>query len=145
MKTKAAIKGSAASLALLGAYFIIVSLVSGFAFAQDQFSQFSPFILALAFGFGIQFGLYSYLKEKVAGTMNSGKVVAVTGTTSAAAMISCCAHYLVNIVPLLGVTAFATFLAQYQVKFFWLGISMNLAGIAFIASRIRVAMAHHET
>lgn len=129
---------------LLAAYFVIVSLISGFDFALSQFSQFWGFIIALSLGFGIQFGLYSYLKEKVSGMAGTGKVVAVSGATSTAAMISCCAHYLANIIPLLGVTAFATFLAQYQMKFFWLGIIMNLGGIAFIINRIRSADIHHK-
>jgi Cu+-exporting ATPase len=143
MKTKAFVKGLIAATILLAAYFAIVSLISGFDFAASQFSQFFGFILALSIGFGVQFGLYSYLKEKVAGA-GEGKVVAVTGATSTAAMVSCCAHYLANIVPLLGVTAFASFLAQYQVKFFWVGILMNLAGIAFIINRLKAATAHHE-
>jgi Cu+-exporting ATPase len=143
MKTKARIKGLLAAAILLAAYFAIVSFISGFDFAASQFSQFFGFIIALAIGFGVQFGLYSYLKEKAAG-MGEGKVVAVTGATSTAAMVSCCAHYLANIVPLLGVTAFATFLAQYQVRFFWAGILMNFLGIAFIINRIRAATVHHQ-
>lgn len=142
--SKAITKGIIAAMVLLAAYFIIVSLVSGFDFAASQFSQFWGFIIILSLGFGIQFGLYSYLKERVSGMAGTGKVVAVTGATSTAAMISCCAHYLANIIPLLGVTAFATFMAQYQVKFFWLGIFMNFAGIVFIINRIRSADIHHK-
>lgn len=130
--------GLAASVLLLGIYFAVLSLVSGWGFAASQFAQFRYFIVTLAVGFGIQIGLYRYLKVKhsLRHGDTSGRVVAATGTTSTAAMISCCAHYLVNILPILGATGIATIAAQYQVKLFWIGIAFNLAGIAFISSRI---------
>lgn len=131
---KPIIWGTIATLALIAAYFAIVSVVSGFAFAGNQFAQFSPYLVSLAVGFGIQIGLYTYLRQRV--RHGGGSVVAVTGTTSTAAMISCCAHYLVNILPVLGVSAFASFVGAYQVQLFWVGIAFNLAGIAFVSNRI---------
>ena len=54
--------GILASGLLLGIYFAILTLVSGWNFAQNQFSAFWYFIVSLAVGFGIQIGLYSYLR-----------------------------------------------------------------------------------
>ena len=71
-----------------------------------------------------------------------GKVVGVSATTSTAAMISCCAHYLVNIVPILGITGLATFVAQYQINIFWVGLVFNLFGILFISNKIRKFRKH---
>ncbi len=130
------IKGGAATLALLGVYFAVLTLISGWDFATSQFVQFWYFITTLALGFGIQIGLYTYLKSFLHRGDVSGKVAATTGVTSTTAMISCCAHYLVNILPILGVTGRATSAAQYQVKFFWVGIAFNLLGIVFIARRL---------
>ena len=130
------ITGIAAAVALLGVYFAVLSLVSGWHFAASQFAEFWYFIVTLSLGFGIQIGLYAYLKRSLHHNGASGKVVAATGTTSTAAMISCCAHYLVNILPILGATGIATIAAQYQVKLFWVGIAFNLLGIAFIARHI---------
>ncbi|MDO8469933.1 MAG: hypothetical protein Q7S84_02875 [bacterium] len=130
------ITGIAAALALLGVYFAALTLVSGWNFAAGQFAQFWYFIVTLALGFGVQIGLYAYLKGSLHHGDTSGKMVAVTGTTSTAAMVSCCAHYLVNILPILGATGIATIAAQYQVKLFWVGIAFNLLGIAFIGRRI---------
>lgn len=132
--TKPIIVGVLATLALITIYFIVVSLISGFAFAGNQFVEFWYYLGSLALGFGIQIGLYVYLKQLVHG--GGGGVVAVTGTTSTAAMVSCCAHYLVNILPILGVSAFASFVGEYQVQLFWVGVVFNLAGIAYISSRI---------
>lgn len=131
-----AIKGIIASAILLVVYFTALTLVSGFHFATDQFAQFWYYVTSLAIGFGIQIGLYSHLRAAVHAKDPSGKMLAVTGTTSTAAMISCCAHYLVNILPVLGVSAFASFVGAYQVQLFWVGIAFNLFGIAYMTSRI---------
>lgn len=128
--------GAAALVLLLVIYFGVVSLISGLDFALDQFAAFWFFIVPLALGFGIQVGLYTYLKRLVGQHGASGKVVAVSGTTSTAAMVSCCAHYLVNILPILGVTGFLTVVAQYQVELFWLGLAFNAAGIVYVAAMV---------
>ncbi|MCL5797358.1 MAG: hypothetical protein M1366_00965 [Patescibacteria group bacterium] len=131
----ALLKGTLASLTLLVVYFTIVSLVSGWSFAQDQFRQFWYFVVTLAIGFGIQFGLYSYLKNSIKSAV-SPRVVATTGATSTAAMISCCAHYLVNLLPILGAVGIITVISQYQVQLFWTGLVFNFAGITYMASKV---------
>ena len=128
--------GTLASALLLGVYFAVLTLVSGWSFAKNQFSQFWYFIVSLAVGFGVQIGLYNYLKNQIHGFHGEGKVLGVTGTTSTAAMISCCTHYLVNVLPVLGAVGVVTFIAQYQVELFWVGILFNLGGIVYITSRI---------
>ena len=88
--------GVIGALVLLGVYFSILALISGWPFTLDQFSQYWYFLVSLSLGFGIQLGSYSYLKQLIGRKDGSGKVVAVNGTTSTAAMISCCTHYLVH-------------------------------------------------
>ena len=139
MKTnfvKATRNGIIATLILLIVYVTIVSLVSGWNFMLIQLQIYWYFVLSLAIGFGIQVGLYSYLKNAIANTNTSGRVLAVSGTTSTAAMISCCAHYLVNLLPILGTVGIVTVISQYQVQFFWVGLVFNLIGIIYMASRI---------
>lgn len=138
MVSKSVMWGLVAGSLLLAIYFTIVSLISGFSFAQDQFAQFWYFVVSLAAGFGIQIGLYTYLRQSIKhhNMAGAGKAVAVTGTTSTLAMISCCAHYLANIVPILGVAGFLSIVAQYQVKLFWIGLLFNLLGIVYVTSRI---------
>jgi len=133
---KSVLYGFLASGLLLGIYFVILTLVSGWGFAQDQFFQFSYFIVSLALGFGIQIGLYVYLRGLIRGMHGGGKVLGVTGTTSTAAMISCCTHYLANLLPILGTVGVVTFVAQYQVELFWIGLLFNLGGIVYIASKV---------
>ena len=125
-----------AASVLLTVYFSVLTLVSGWKFALFQFSSFWYFILSLALGFGIQIGLYTYLKKLIREENGSKKVIVVSGTTSTAAMISCCTHYLANILPILGITGALTIVSQYQVQIFWIGIIANIFGITFISSRI---------
>lgn len=133
---KSFVHGLSASAILLGVYFAVLTLVSGWSFAQNQFGAYWYFITSLAAGFGIQIALYQYIRALAHGGQGMAKVVGVSGTTSTAAMISCCAHYLVNFVPILGVTGLVTFVAQYQVKLFWVGILFNLAGIAYMTASV---------
>ena len=133
---KSILYGILASATLLGVYFAIITLVSGWDFAQEQFASYWYFVLSLTVGFGIQISLYQYIKSLAHSGQGMGKIVGVSGTTSAAAMISCCAHYLVNLLPILGVTGLISFVAQYQVKLFWVGIFFNIAGIIYMTSRI---------
>ena len=122
---------------LLAIYFAVTTQVSGWTFTVSQFSEFWYYLVPLAAGFGLQVALFTRLRHVVHQSAGDARtVMAASGTTSTAAMISCCAHYLVNIAPVLGATGLVTFAAQYQVELFWVGIAFNLAGIAFIGNRL---------
>jgi Cu+-exporting ATPase len=128
---------------LLALYFGVLTLVSGWTFTLEQFSGFWYYIVPLAAGFGLQVALFIRLRQVVHQSRESGAVMAASGTTSTAAMISCCAHYLVNVAPVLGATGLVTFAAQYQVEFFWVGLAFNAAGIAYIGNKLFNAMKEH--
>ncbi|OGC61244.1 hypothetical protein A2890_01065 [candidate division WWE3 bacterium RIFCSPLOWO2_01_FULL_53_14] len=138
MIEKSALRGFLGSLSLLGLYFLIVSLLSGWEFAVSQFSANWYWLLALTVGFGVQVGIFSYLRARHRMRI-SGKGVVVSGTTSGLAMISCCAHYLVNIVPLIGVSGLAALVGQYQNEIFGFGVLSNLVGIGYLLSRVKNA------
>jgi Cu+-exporting ATPase len=135
--------GTGALVLLLMAYFGIVGLISGMDFALDQFARFWYFLLLLSLGFGIQVGLYVHLKDSVSHHAASRRAVAVSGTTSTLSMVSCCAHYLANIVPVLGLAGFFTIVAEYQTELFWAGLAFNAAGLAFVISRVVKARKEH--
>lgn len=135
--------GAAASAALLGVYFGALTLISGWRFTLEQFNEFWFYIVPLAVGFGVQVALYLRLRDVVMLTKEATGVVAASGTTSAAAMISCCAHYLMNVAPVLGATGLVAFVAQFQVELFWVGLLFNLAGIAYVASKLMKASRQH--
>lgn len=134
---KFAIYGFVGMAALLIVYFTVLTLISGWNFTISQFSQFWYFIVTLALGFGIQIGLYTNLRGLITkGRHGEGRVLGVTGATSTAAMISCCVHYLANLLSILGAIGIVTFIAQYQVELFWVGLFFNLGGIFYIANKV---------
>jgi len=128
---------------LLAAYFGVLTLVSGWKFTVSQFSDFWFYIVPLGAGFGLQVALYTRLRQLLHQSKDAGTVMAASGTTSTVAMISCCAHYLVNIAPVLGATGLVTFATQYQVEFFWVGLAFNAAGIAYIGNKLYNATKEH--
>ncbi len=134
LKRTAGVSGFLASASLLLIYFGLLSALSGWDFAVEQFQAYWPYIIALAVGFGIQVGLFVFLRGRVH-EAHSGKVVAATGTTSGVAMVSCCSHYLVNLLPALGASGLVMLVGEYQVELFWAGLAANAAGIAYIGRR----------
>jgi Cu+-exporting ATPase len=135
--------GAGAFGVLLALYFGVLTLVSGWSFTVDQFSEFWYFIVPLAAGFGVQVALFLKLREVVSRAKEAGAAVAVSGTTSTAAMISCCAHYLANVAPVLGATGLVAFAAQFQVELFWVGLAFNAAGIGYVGTKLWQATKAH--
>ena len=137
--------GALAFVALLGIYVVALTLVSGWTFTAGQIAEFWYYVVPLAAGFGVQVGLYVRLREVVSRAKEAGVVVAASGTTSTAAMVSCCAHYLANAAPVLGASGLVIFAAQYQEELFWLGLAFNAGGIAYVASKlVRASRAHAQ-
>lgn len=132
---KPLVLGVLAIVAMLGVYFAVLTLVSGWSFTVSEFTRFWPYVVALALGFGIQIGLYVYLKQILA-HHHAGTMVVASGATSTAAMLACCTHYIANVLPVIGAAAAVTLIAEYQVELFWVGLAFNAAGIVFISSRI---------
>lgn len=146
MKLKTFVKpvraGALSVAALLAAYVVVLTLVSGWEFARTQFAMYWYFVLALALGFGVQIGLFSHLRRMTRHADASGAVVTVSGATSTGAMISCCTHYLANVLPVLGATGVVALVAQYQVELFWLGLAFNLAGVLYVGNKVIQATRH---
>ena len=134
--------GTFAFGALLAVYFGVLSLVSGWSFTVSQFKEFWYYVLPLGAGFGAQIGLYTYLRQLALNHEHCRRVAAASGATSTAAMIACCAHYLVNILPVIGVAGAVSLIAQYQIEIFWVGLAFNAAGLAYISHKVYVGRQH---
>jgi len=59
-------------------------------------------------------------------------MVASTGGISGGSMIACCSHFIINLLPIAGVSGLAVFLIEYQTSFFTIGIISNIIGIGLI-------------
>lgn len=113
-------------------FFVLYSLN----FPQMAFIQIKKYIwllVPLILGFGVQIGLFTYLKYKSA-------VCSITsmagGGISGISMILCCSHYLVNILPFISIS-FATFLTKYTFYILLFGVASNVIGILFMLNKIK--------
>lgn len=136
---KSIIWGIGGGLALLLLYFLILTLANSFSHALEQFQLLWYWILALVIGFSIQVGLYSYIRNQIREreVKTASKEVAVSGGVSTGSMVACCAHHLVDVLPILGLSAAFLFLVQYQVFFILLGILSNIVGIILMLEIIK--------
>lgn len=127
-KDNSVLYGLLAGLGLLLFYLAVVSIFQGIGFAFLNLRSLWYLIFPLAIGFGTQIGLYSSIKHTAALT----GTVAGTGGVSAGSMVACCGHFLLNLIPIVGLSGVAVFLSSYQKEFMGLGILSNIVGIGIM-------------
>ena len=134
MKKKAIAFGFLGSTALLLFYLAVLTLTNSFEHALEQLNSWLLMISLLVIGFGVQIGLYSYTRDylKKIRLDAEKKNLAATGGISGTSMILCCVHHLADVVPILGFSAFALFLSEFQFAFLSMGVFSNAIGIIMI-------------
>lgn len=117
-------------------YFGILAWAQGWDYASSQFARDRWYVIRIVLGFGIQAGLYSILRFRlfmpITSIGHSGAMMGASGGTSATAMVACCIHHVTDALPILGLSAAASFLTRYQRPFMLVGLAMNLIGIGVI-------------
>jgi hypothetical protein len=91
-------------------------------------------------GFGVQMGLYILLKKGLYLPVHVPGGAGMPGAsagTSTLAMAACCAHHVTDVLPLVGLSAAAVFLAEYRIHFMVLGLITNLIGVGVMLWLIR--------
>ena len=88
-------------------------------------------MVPLIIGFSIQLGLFLYLKMALKNGYNTSGVATNTGI-SAGAMLACCLHHLVEILPFLGLAALSVFISEYQKNLFLFGFLTSIVGITYM-------------
>ena len=121
-KDNSILYGILAGLGLLAFYISVVSIFQGIGFAFLNLRSLWYLIFPLAAGFGTQIGLYASIKHTAALT----GTVAGTGGISAGSMVACCSHFLLNVIPIVGLSGIAVFLAAYQKEFLGIGVLSNV-------------------
>jgi hypothetical protein len=131
--------GISAVLGLLWFYVGIVTLAEGWNHARELLWEDRFFLGPISLGFGTQIGLYFRLRWlSRLGVGGQANALAASGTgTSGLSMVACCLHHASDVLPLVGLSGAAIFLAQYRVPFMLLAVAMNLAGIVYMLRRIR--------
>lgn len=87
------------------------------------------FVLPLILGFAIQMGLFRAIHLK---TKKGGGTVAASGGVSTTAMIACCMHNFVTLLPILGLTGVAVFFSTYQNYVFAFSILFVIGGVIYM-------------
>ncbi len=130
--------GIGAAVLLIIIYLGIITLAQDWTHALEQTTELWYWVLALAGGFGIQAGLFSFIRQSIrerrAATTGS---VAASGGISAGSMAACCAHHLADVLPLLGLSGLAIFLVRYQLFFITVGVLSNIVGITIMLETIQ--------
>ncbi|HSM72167.1 MAG TPA: hypothetical protein VK851_11545 [Anaerolineales bacterium] len=127
---------------LLGSAFIasfylgILIWLQGWDYASSQFTRDRWYVIPIILGFGAQASLYSGLRFRlfmpITSMHGTGTVMGASGSTSATAMVACCLHHVTDVLPILGLSAAASFLTRYQRPFMLVGLAMNLIGIGIM-------------
>ncbi len=128
---KALAYGIIAGTGILLFYIFVLTAFQSYGFALYEFKRLWIWLVPLAIGFGTQLGLYTSIKHDA--TIKAGATT--SGTISGGSMVVCCSHYLLSIIPLIGIaslSAFTSFLMTYQKAFFSIGITSSILGIGFM-------------
>ncbi len=131
--------GVAGAVGLLFFYFAVLSLVNSAAHAAEEFARLWYWILALAAGFGIQVGLYSFVRREIGERIRGATAeVAAAAGVSSGSMIACCAHHVAtDLLPIMGISAASVFLSKYQVPLIATGIFSNVIGASLMLNVIQ--------
>ncbi len=118
---------------IAGVYFGILTWAQNWDYASSQFLLNRWYVAPIWIGFGIQAALYSILRFRLfiptTTASHTGALMGTSGATSTTAMVACCLHHVTDVLPILGLSAAATFLARYQRPFMLVGLGMNIIGI----------------
>ncbi len=130
--------GAAAAVLLIIIYAGIIGLAQDWTHVWQQAAELWYWVLALAGGFGIQAGLFSFIRQRSRERRAANTAsVAASGSVSAGSMAACCAHHLADVLPLLGLSGVAIFLVQYQLFFIIAGVLSNIVGITIMLETIQ--------
>ncbi|MGB0757344.1 MAG: hypothetical protein ACPGO5_02715 [Patescibacteria group bacterium] len=131
LRNKALLWGVIAILGMTLFYIVIMLLTMSPSEAWLNFISLWHYIVGIIVGFGIQVGLWVYIKNCGKSSAH-GAMPGASGTMSGTAMVACCAHHLTEVLPVFGLTGATIFLTQYQKPFLILGVSINILGIAYM-------------
>ena len=126
-------------------YLGIVWWAQDWSHAVELLSQDRIFVGAIATGFGVQIGLYAYLRLVVHHGVRMAAPTAAVGVgtgTSSVAMVACCLHHVTDVLPIVGLSGAAIFLNDYRVLFMAGGLMVNGIGVLVMLRVVFKGRAH---
>jgi len=128
--------GATAAMALT--YLAIIILSQGSEHVRQQVESLWYWMVPLLLGFGIQAGLFSYIRQGVRRRKKSATAsVATSGGITGGSMLACCAHHVSDVAPAIVTAGAAVFLARYQHIFLLAGTVSNVVGIVIMLDAIK--------
>jgi hypothetical protein len=134
--------GLVASGALAGFYVAVLAASGGWEHLADQARADWWLLMPIIVAFGTQVALSVELRHR----RHTQHLAATTGAgtgASAVGMVACCAHHLVDLVPLLGAAGVAGFLFDWRIPLMVGGLTINLVAVA-VAGRRLAHLAHPQ-
>ena len=134
MNRRSAGWGAGAAGALAGFYVAVLASSGGWEHLVDQARTDWWLLAPIVLAFGTQVALSVELRHR-----HRAHHLATTGAgtgASAVGMVACCAHHLVDLVPLLGAAGIAGFLFDWRIPLMVAGLGINLAAVAVAVRRL---------
>ena len=124
-----------AGLALF--YVAVVGGIGGLDHLRRQAWDDWPWLLLILAGFGAQVGLYAELRRRRRESAGARATAGAGGGASALGMAACCAHHVVDLAPVVGLSGAAVFLTAYRFPIMIVGIAVNVVGVVLAVRRLR--------
>ena len=136
--------GIAAAAGMAGFYVAVIAWASGWGHLGGQIALDWYFLVPIIGGFGVQVGLMVELRAARRMRALEAGAGGVSAGSSTVGMLACCAHHLVDLAPIVGLTGAATFLANNRIPFMVVGLVLNAVGITIGLRRLHETRAHHH-
>ena len=143
--THRSLRATAMAAAGMAAFYaVVVGWAGGTAHLVDQLQQDWWLVAPITASFAAQVGVMVELRSRHALHHGMEAGGAAASGTSAAGMVACCAHHLVELAPAVGLSAFATTLADARIPLMVAGLALNMVVLAVALRRLAGAPARSE-
>lgn len=136
----------AAVLAALGMsafYVVVVGWAGGIEHLADQARRDWWLVAPITLAFAAQVGVMVELRHRHARHHALTPAAGAASGTSAAGMVACCAHHLVELAPVAGLTGFATTLNDARIPIMLAGLALSLTVLALAVRRLQRTPLEH--
>ncbi len=133
----AGVSAPLAAVALVALYVSVVAALQDWGHAWDLLGQDAWFVAPIAGGFGLQAGMFLYMRSLRAMSRPGTAMAACSSGISGVAMAACCAHHISDLVPVLGLSGAAVFVTDFKTPLAVVGIVSNGVGLLLMGLRLR--------
>lgn len=145
--SRSLLHGVLAAAGMLAFYLGLVTVAESWQHAVSLLRGDLALVAPIIGGFGVQMGLFTRLRWHAArseGVAMGRALPGASGGTSTAAMAACCAHHVADVLPVLGLSGAAVFLAEFRIPFMVVGLMTNVAGVAVLWHKLHRIKARSE-